>query len=128
MKWAYRSQYFFDRLLYMSRTVFRIWIHLLFFQCPILGVRNKISKIHSWSPGVKREPKPCKALKIDEIKFDVNSHLTLDLFPPVFLSKLICIATSHSSCVMVNITFPVMDELIRGFKPSLNLNIRIVLN
>ena len=32
---------------------------------------------------------------------------------PVFLSKIICIATSHSSGVMVNSTFLVMDEVIR---------------
>ena len=74
------------------------------------------------------EPKPCKAFKIDKIKFDANSHLILDVFPPVFLSKIICIATSHSSGVMVNTTFPVIDEVIRGFKPSLNLFMSIVLN
>ena len=74
------------------------------------------------------EPKPCKAFIKDKIKFDANSHLILDVFPPVFLSKIICITTSHSSGVMVNTTFPVMDEVIRGFKPSLNLYIRIVLN
>ena len=74
------------------------------------------------------EPKTCKAIKIDKIKFDANSHLILDVFPPVFLSKIICIATSHSSDVMVNTTFPVMDEVIWGFKPDLNLYIRIVLN
>ena len=66
------------------------------------------------------EPKPCKAFKIDKIKFDSNSNLILDVFT--------CIATSHSSGVMVNTTFPVMDEVIRGFEPSLNLYIRIVLN
>ena len=75
------------------------------------------------------EPKPCKAFKIDKNKFDANSHLILDIFPPVFLSKVICmITTSHSSGVMVNTTFSVMDELIWGFEPSLNLHIRIVLN
>ena len=74
------------------------------------------------------EPKPCKTFKIDKIKFEAKSHLILDVFPPVFLSKIICIATSHSSGVMVNTTFPVMDEVIQGFKPSLNLYIRIVLN
>ena len=74
------------------------------------------------------EPKPCKAFKIDKIKFEANIHLILDVFPPLFLSKIICIATSNSSSVMVNTTFPVMDEVIRGFKPSLNLYIRIVLN
>ena len=74
------------------------------------------------------EPKPCKAFKIDKIKFEANSHLILDVFPPVFLSKIICITTSHSSGVMVNTTFPVMDEVIRGFKTSLNLYIRIVLD
>ena len=74
------------------------------------------------------EPKPCKAFKTDKIKFEANSHLILDVFPPVFLSKIICIATSHSSGVMVNTTFPVMDEAIQGFKPSLNLYIRIALN
>ena len=74
------------------------------------------------------ELKPCKAFKIDKIKFEANSHLILDVFPPVFLSKIICIATSHSSGVMVNTTFPVMDKAIRGFKAILNLYIRIVLN
>ena len=72
------------------------------------------------------EPKPCKAFKIDKIKFDSNSHLILDVFPPVFLSKIIFVATSHSSGLMVNTTFPVMDEVIRGFEPSLNLYIRTV--
>ena len=65
---------------------------------------------------------------MDKIKFEANSHLILDVFSPVFLSKIICIATSHSSGVMVNTTFPVLDEVIRGFKPSPNLYIRIVLN
>ena len=74
------------------------------------------------------ELKPCKAFKIDKIEFDANSHLILDVFPPVFLSKIICIATSHSSGVMVNTTFPVIDEVIRGFKPSLNLFMSTVLN
>ena len=74
------------------------------------------------------EPKPCKAFKIDKIKFEANSHLILDVFPPVFLSKIICIATSHSSGVMVNTTFPVMDEVIWGFEPNLNFYIRIVLS
>ena len=48
------------------------------------------------------KPKPCKAFKIHKIKFDANSQLVSDVFPPVFLSKIICIATSHSSRVMVN--------------------------
>ena len=66
------------------------------------------------------EPKPCKAFKKDKIKFDSNSHLILDVFPPVFLSKVIAVATSHSTGLMVNINFPVMDEVIRGLEPSLN--------
>ena len=74
------------------------------------------------------EPKPCKAFIIDKIKFDANSHLILDVFPPVFLSKIICITTSHSVGVMVNTTFPVMGEVIWGFEQSLNLYIRIALN
>ena len=74
------------------------------------------------------EPKPCKAFKTDKIKFDANSQLILDVFPPLFLSKIICIASSHSSGVMVNTTFPVMDAVILGFKPSLNLYKRIALN
>ena len=74
------------------------------------------------------EPKPSNAFKIDNIKFDANSHVILNVFPPVFLSKNICIFTSHSSGVMVNTSFPVMDEVIRGFEPSLNLYIRIILN
>ena len=72
------------------------------------------------------EPKPCKAFKIDKIKFEANSHLILDVFPPAFLSKIICIVTIHSSGAIVNTTFPEMDEVIRGFKPSLNLYVRIV--
>ena len=74
------------------------------------------------------ELKSCKAFKKDKIKFEANIHLILDVFLPVFLSQIICIATSHSSGVMVNTTFPVMDEVIRGFNPNLNLYIRIVLN
>ena len=74
------------------------------------------------------EPKPCKAFKTVKIKFEANSHLILDVFPLVFLSKNICIVTSHSNGVMANTTFSVMDEVIRGFKPILNLYIRIVLN
>ena len=73
------------------------------------------------------EPKPCKAFKIDKIKFEANSYLILDIFPPVFLPKIICIATSHSSGVLVNTTFPVTNEVNRGFKPSLNLYVRVVL-
>ena len=80
------------------------------------------------SRGKRLEPKPCKAFKLDKIKFDANSHLILDFFPPVFQSKIICIATSNSSRVMFNTTFPVIDEVIQGFKPNLNLYIRIVLN
>ena len=64
------------------------------------------------------EPKPCKAFKRDKIKFEANSHLILDVFPPVFLLKIICIATSHLSGVMVNTTFPAMDEVIQGLKPE----------
>ena len=74
------------------------------------------------------EPKPYKAFEIDKIKFDANSHLILDVFSPVFLSKIICITTSHSRGVMINTTFLVIDEVIRRFKPILNLYIRIVLN
>ena len=74
------------------------------------------------------EPKPCKAFKGDKIKFEANSHLILDVFPPAFLLKIFCIAPSQLSGVMVNAAFPVMDEVIRRFKPSLNLHIRIFLN
>ena len=73
------------------------------------------------------EPKPPTAFKIDKIKFDANSHLILDVFPPVFLSKVIYLATSNSSGVMASTTFPVMVEII-GFRPNLHLYIRIVLN
>ena len=45
--------------------------------------------------------KPCKAFK-----------KALDVFLPVFLSKIIFVTTSHSSGVMVNKTFPIMDEVI----------------
>ena len=58
------------------------------------------------------EPKPCKGFNVDKIKRDANSHLIIDVFSPVFLSKTVCIATSHSSGVMVNTTFSVMDEVI----------------
>ena len=50
------------------------------------------------------ESKPCKAFKINTVKFDSNSHLILDVFPPVFPSKIIRFATSRSSVVMVNTT------------------------
>ena len=73
----------------MASAVSRIWIHHLFFQCPIFGVRNNI-----WNQvfcviklslqletRVKRiEPKPCKAFKVDKIKFEANIHLILDAF------------------------------------------------
>ena len=72
--------------------------------------------------------KSCKAFKTDKIKFEANIHLILDVFPPLFLSKIICIATSHSSGVMGNTTFPVTDKAMQEFKPSLNLYIRILLN
>ena len=42
VKLVYSLQYLFYHLLYMARAVSRIWIHLLFFQCLILGVRNNI--------------------------------------------------------------------------------------
>ena len=74
------------------------------------------------------ELKPCKAFKIDEIKFEADSHLILDVFPLVFLSKIVYIATSYSNGVKVNTIFPVMDEAIWGLQPSLNLYIRTVLN
>ena len=60
------------------------------------------------------EPKPCKSFKIGKFKFEANSHLILDVFPPAFLLKNICIATSHLSGIIVNTTFPVMDEVIQG--------------
>ena len=59
------------------------------------------------------EPKPCKAFEIDKIKFEANSHLILDVFPPVFLLKIICTVTSHLSGVMVSATFPVIEEVIQ---------------
>ena len=74
----------------------------------------QLSCLYNWSPGVKRtETKFCKAFEIDKIKFEANSHLILDVFPPVFLLKIICTATSHFSGVMVNTTFPVMEEVIQ---------------
>ena len=73
------------------------------------------------------ELKTCKAFKIDKIKFEANIHLKLNVFPPVFLSKIICIAISHSSDVMVNTNCPVIDKAMREFKSSLNLYLRIVL-
>ena len=42
VKLVYSLQYLFYHLLYMARAVSRIWIHLLFFQCLILGIRNNI--------------------------------------------------------------------------------------
>ena len=88
-----------------------------------------MSCLCSWSPEARHEkPTPCKAFKIDKLKFDANSHLILDVFPPVLLLKIIFIATSHSSGVLVNRTFPVKDQVIRGFEPSLNVYIKIALN
>ena len=62
------------------------------------------------------ELKSCKAFKIGKIKFEANIHLILEVFLPVFLSKIIfiCIATSHSSGVRVNTVFPVIDKAMRG--------------
>ena len=74
------------------------------------------------------EPKPSRDFKTDKVKFEANSQLILDVFPLLFLSEIICITTNHSSGVMVNTTFPVIDEVILGFKPSLNLYIKTVLN
>ena len=42
VNWVYSLQYLFYHLLYMARAASRIWIHRLFFQCPIFGVRNNI--------------------------------------------------------------------------------------
>ena len=42
VNWVYSLQYLFYHLLHMVRAAFRIWIHRLFFQCPIFGVRNNI--------------------------------------------------------------------------------------
>ena len=57
------------------------------------------------------ETKPYKVFKIDKIKFEANIHLILDIFLSAFLSKITCNTTSHSSGLMVKITFPVMDEV-----------------
>ena len=62
------------------------------------------------------EHNTCKAIKIDKIKFDANSHLILDVFPPVFLSKIMCITTSHSSSVMVNTIFPTLTDFMISSK------------
>ena len=62
------------------------------------------------------EHKPCEAFKIGKIKFDANSLLTLDVFPPVFLSEIICITTSHSSGVMINTTFPTCTDFMISSK------------
>ena len=91
------------------RAISRIWTQLPFFQCPILGVWKYIWDqtfcITELSSRVRRVVlKPCKAFKIDKIKFDSNIHLILDVFPPVILSKITCVATSHSNGVMVNAT------------------------
>ena len=37
----------------------------------------------------------------------------LDVFSHVFLSKIMCVVTSHSSGVMVNTNFLEMDEVIQ---------------
>ena len=42
----------------------------------------------------------------------LNLHLILDA-PPTFLSNITCMATNYTSRVMVNITFPVMDEVVK---------------
>ena len=53
------------------------------------------------------QPKSCNTFKIDKIEFDENSHLILDVFPPVFFSKITRIAaTSDSSSVMLTQLFP----------------------
>ena len=62
------------------------------------------------------ERKSCEAFKIDKIKFDANSLLILDVFPPVFLSQIICITTSHSSAVMINIIFPTFTDFMISSK------------
>ena len=62
------------------------------------------------------EGKPCEAFKIDKIKFDANSLLILDVFPPVFLSQIICITTSHSSGVMINTIFPTFTDFMISSK------------
>ena len=87
----------------------------------------QLSCLCSWVLGVKRvELNICNTFKIDKIKFEANSHFRR--FSASIFVKNYMNATSHSSGVMVNTTFSVMDKAIQGFKPSLNLCIRIVLN
>ena len=80
VNWVYSSQYLFYHLLYMARAASRIWIHRLFFQCPIFGVRNNI-----WD----------QAFCVIELPLQLESW-----------------GEAHRT----------------GFKPSLNLYIRIMLN
>ena len=112
-------------------------MQFLFFQCPIFGVRNNICNqtfcviemsLQLEPRGEADRTQPCKAFKVDKIKFEANSHLILDVFSPAFLLKISCISTSRLRSVMANTIFPVMHEVIWGFKPSLTLYIRIVLN
>ena len=59
------------------------------------------------------EPKSCKASKIDEIKFDLNNHLVLNVLPPVFLSKIMC---RHSGGVVNHL---VLDVFLPVFLPKI---------
>ena len=123
--------YIWSRLYLGFESIFRFFSALFLALETTSGTRHFVSLSCpcNWSLRVKRvEPKPYKAFEIDNIKFEANSHLILDFFPPVFLSIIIRIATSYSSSVMVNTISPVMNEVSQGFKPSLNLYVRIVLN
>ena len=46
------------------------------------------------------------------LKFDLKSYLLLDISLPIFLSKIIFVATSHFIGEIFNIVFPVMDNVI----------------
>ena len=46
------------------------------------------------------------------LKFDSNSNVFLDIFPHLHLSKVVSVATSCFSGIMVNTTFLSMDKVI----------------
>ena len=46
------------------------------------------------------------------LKFDLNSHLLLDISLPIFLSNITSVAINHSIGEIFNIVFPVMDKAI----------------
>ena len=82
LEYLFITSYVWSRLYLGFESIFRFFSALSWTLETTSGTR-------CWIPGVKRiEPKPSKGFKIDKIKFQENSHLILDVFPPVYLSKL----------------------------------------